>query len=134
MKKYFLISVLFLFVLVIGLFTTCPDRTNHTDKVKEVLTVVMNQAVDDYVDGKRWDESPQIHLIKAMGPLFVFSFVETNLMVSDYGVCSIGRITFDGKDYIVSVGFFNRVWTVDSDYINERVAKSLIEKNDYREK
>ena len=41
-------------------------------------------------------------------------FLDGMLQVDNYFVCSVGRIKFEGEEYIVSIGVLNHVFTLEN--------------------
>ena len=54
----------------------------------------------------------------------LIDLVMKNLKMKDYLVCNVGMITYEGKDYPITIGLFNHVF-VTTDYIDDiqRISK-----------
>jgi len=51
--------------------------------------------------------------------------LNSNITVDDYGIFSLGKMTWDGKSKIVSVGVLNHVYTASKEDIKQQLDKGL---------
>ena len=119
MKKSFFLVVL---VVLVGFFmlATCPKDNDH----KEAICLSINKAVDE----KFGDSSLSISGLINYGSKLAIKnaarlFIDSNVEVQNYGLLSIGRYTFNGRNKVISVGMFNHVFTISKNDILEEVQK-----------
>lgn len=111
-----------LIVAIIGatMIYTCPQQEEHKEKLSHLVVNAVNQVIERQLG------SDNVLLAKGMQMIsnsFLGSVVDTAidnmLTVDNYGVCSIGKINYDGKDNIVSIGLFGHVFTVNQDKVTD---------------
>lgn len=116
MKK-FLIFIGIIAAIAIALMATTPDKQQHHDTIKEVLSRAVNAELrDNNIDGA----------VASIGSVFAMNavdeFLNRSLLIRDHRFYNIGVIDYDGEFQMVSVGVFNHVYTFD-----ENQARELIE-------
>ena len=102
--------ILVLAAMAIGLMATCPTEQAH----REAITKEMNRFIKESTDnqGDAWGIIGNIISQKIVGVV-----VDNLIEVDNYGVCSVGSITFKGKTHRVSFGILGHVFTFDADDI-----------------
>ena len=102
--------ILVLAAMAIGLMATCPTEQDH----REAITKEMNRFIKESTDnqGDAWGIIGNIISQKIVGVV-----VDNLIEVDNYGVCSVGSITFKGKTHRVSFGILGHVFTFDTDDI-----------------
>ena len=119
----FIVSLL----LVIGLLAlTCPTEQDH----RNALTNVITDAISDEVPS---DSAADNDIFtKAMGMLgdaftrqVVQKAVDNMVHVDNFTVVSIGRVRYNHKRQIVSVGLLNHVFTVNKEDLKQAAEKNL---------
>lgn len=102
--------ILVLAAMAIGLVATCPTEQAH----REAITKEMNRFIKESTDnqGDAWGIIGNIISQKIVGVV-----VDNLIEVDNYGVCSVGSITFKGKTHRVSFGILGHVFTFDADDI-----------------
>lgn len=102
--------ILVLAAMVVGLVATCPTEQAH----REAITKEMNRFIKESTDnqGDAWGIIGNIISQKIVGVV-----VDNLIEVDNYGVCSVGSITFKGKTHRVSFGILGHVFTFDADDI-----------------
>ena len=102
--------ILVLAAMAIGLMATCPTEQDH----REAITKEMNRFIKESTDnqGDAWGIIGNIISQKIVGVV-----VDNLIEVDNYGVCSVGSITFKGKTHRVSFGILGHVFTFDADDI-----------------
>lgn len=113
-------------VLIAALFFTRPTAGEH----KAVLTEVISDTMNDY-SAQADSATHNDVFVQAFSQLFFNAIEKTihaavyNLVkVDDYGICTVGRIRWQGKNRIVSVGVLGHVYTLHKEDL-----KKIIEKN-----
>lgn len=116
-----LFSLLLLTIIVIAAIFTCPDSQRH----KEVVTNVMTETLNDMSASESNDEDLLTHGIRVVGNLLVGGIADTAidkmLTVDNYVVCSIGKVHYNGKDHVVSVGAFGHIFTINKESLTKSV-------------
>ena len=102
--------ILVLAAMAVGLIATCPTEQAH----REAITKEMNRFIKESTDnqGDAWGIIGNIISQKIVGVV-----VDNLIEVDNYGVCSVGSITFKGKTHRVSFGILGHVFTFDADDI-----------------
>lgn len=108
--------ILVLAAMAIGLMATCPTEQAH----REAITKEMNHFIKESTDnqGDAWGIIGNIISQKIVGVV-----VDNLIEVDNYGVCSVGSITFKGKTHRVSFGILGHVFTFDADDIQRALEK-----------
>lgn len=119
MKK--LISLIVVVAAVLLLVFTCPNKEAHQDKIKTTMT----NLVEEHLTQQASEDEKGLALL---GSLFASKMVdvamEQKLEVDNYVVCSVGKVTFEGKTRYISFGILNQVFVMGQDEIRNAM-KSL---------
>jgi len=113
-------------ILALVMKITCPEPAKHYEVATEKLTELFKERV---VDGNDLDEIIEDYGIdKEMAVQFLVEngiyqsvvkyLVENNLYINDYFVCNIGKFTYDGEEYPLTLGMFGHVFVL-TDYLDE---------------
>ena len=111
MKKL-LIFVILLAVLALFMKVTVPAPEKHHEIAKVKLNELFKEKVStlkgvvELIEGDRMEE----HMYA--------EFITKGLEMRDYFVCNAGFLKYEGKEYMLTLGMFNRVF-VSTDYIDE---------------
>jgi len=97
--------LLTLVVLVAVMVVTCPKTEQHKEVLSTVITTTVNDAVNDNDN--------------LTGNKVIETAVDNLVTVDNYVVCSLGKVHYEGKDHIVSLGVFGHIFTVDEDDLRE---------------
>lgn len=120
MKKILAIVIVLaaLFLMVL----TCPKKPAHVEAMKEAVT----EYIDSNVLSSQTDNTQKgvAFLVSLFAPKLVGTFLESQLEVDDYFVLSVGHISFDGEDHVVSLGVLNHVFTFDKNDLADAVDQS----------
>ena len=122
MKKILTTS---LFVIAIAfLVVSCPDKQDHINALKEVVTSVINDEANSLINKDEegnsnvWANMSSI-VGSLLGSSVVTAVLENNVNVSNYFVCSVGKMTYEGEEKKVSFGILGHVFTIDKkDVVN----------------
>ena len=119
--KGFLYTVLVLLVVAVVGVVTCPDKQAHYDEIEQVLREVVNEELNGTAGPEEnlsifgeWLSSSSVKLV-----------LNQSLSVENYFVCSVGKLTFDGEVYPISVGVFNHIFTPSKETIRTQLNESL---------
>lgn len=120
--KSFLYVLLGLVAFSCLCIVTCPDKKDHSDALVELVNEVMRKELMDDTEG--YPIGMEV-FGTMLGTEIVNYITEYMLSVENYFVCSIGKITYNNKEYVISVGLLNHVFTKDTEEI-EQDAKGFI--------
>lgn len=119
MKK-FLIFLGIIAVVAVALMATTPDRQQHVDTIKSVMTGAVNAELrENNIDG------PLGSIASAASTMAVDKYLSTNFLVRDHRFYSLGFIDYNNEFQMVSVGVFNHVYTLDEEQAREMIKKKL---------
>lgn len=121
MKKLLLLIVIIAIALV-GVIT-CPQKDAHKDALMKLVNVALDTEL--YKNTKSEEEMGFALFGSILGSGIAEVIIDKKLLVDNYFVCSIGRVVFEGKEKIVSIGFLNHVFTMPEDKLKEELKKSL---------
>lgn len=116
MKKIITLVVAIAAILLLAL--TCPNKQAHQDKIK----VIMSSIVEEGLNKEASDDEKGFALL---GSLFATKMVEValdqKLDVSNYVVCSVGKVSFEGKTHYISFGILNQVFVLGQDKMRQTI-------------
>ena len=113
---FFITASVFLLAL------TCPDRNDHEEAIKYVIT----NAVDDMLR----ESMPRNELGVAYVSSITSQIIEESIKdirVDKYFVFSIGEVYDDSNHVVLSVGLLNHVFTADEQEVKNNIKKYLKE-------
>nr|WP_313978601.1 GYF domain-containing protein [uncultured Prevotella sp.] len=113
--------LLTLVVLVAVMVVTCPKTEQHKEVLSTVITTTVNDAVNDNdnITGNTFIDNAFKTISNAFAGKVIETAVDNLVTVDNYVVCSLGKVHYDGKDHIVSLGIFGHIFTVDEDDLQE---------------
>ena len=113
--------LLTLVVLVAVMVVTCPKTEQHKEVLSTVITTTVNDAVNDNdnLTGNTFIDNAFKTVSNAFAGKVIETAVDNLVTVDNYVVCSLGKVHYDGKDHIVSLGIFGHIFTVDEDDLQE---------------
>ena len=122
MKKFLLFVIIV--AAVAAAWVTNPDKNQHKEKLKEVMTAAVTDALEDEVKSK--PEGILMAVVSVLGGDKLLDnamnlALNKKMEYHDYALASTA--TVDG--HIVSVGVFGKVFTSSSDKIKEHLASFL---------
>ena len=119
MKK-FLIFLGIIAIIALALMVTTPDRQQHVDTIKSVMTGAVNAELrENNIDG------PIASIASVAATTAVDRYLNTSFIVRDHRFYSLGFIDYNNEFQMVSVGIFNHVYTLDEDQAREMIKKKL---------
>lgn len=120
-------GLLYTFLVILGLacvcVVTCPDKSAHSEALKELLNTVMTEELNESVETE--EDAGWAMLGSMIGTGLGGLMIDNMLKVDNYFVCSVGTMTFDGETKIVSVGLMNHVFTIPEDEAREAASDIL---------
>ena len=113
--------LLTLVALVAVMIVTCPKTEQHKEVLSTVITATVNDAVNDNdnITGNTFIDNAFRTVSNAFAGKVIETAVDNLVTVDNYVVCSLGKVHYDGKDHIVSLGIFGHIFTVDEDDLQE---------------
>ena len=113
--------LLTLVALVAVMVVTCPKTEQHKEVLSTVITTTVNDAVNDNdnLTGNTFIDNAFRTVSNAFAGKVIETAVDNLVTVDNYVVCSLGKVHYDGKDHIVSLGIFGHIFTVDEDDLQE---------------
>ena len=119
MKK-FLIFLGVIAIIALALMATTPDRQQHVDTIKSVMTGAVNAELrENNIDG------PIASIASVAATTAVDRYLNTSFIVRDHRFYSLGFIDYNNEFQMVSVGIFNHVYTLNEDQAREMIKKKL---------
>lgn len=115
------LGCLFMFLLAVALvaIVTCPGKDKHVDKIAYTVSNVVDDETKGF--GKF-----AISLIDGLtGKDIVKRSVDKVLTVDDYSLLSLGKVEWQGKEHITSVGIFGMVFTMPEEMMKDKLRKAI---------
>lgn len=112
------------FIVAIGVIgtMTCPGKEKHVEKLSSVAVEAMVDETEEWgVAGKLAEGA----LNEASDNGLVEKAVNEFLTVEDYGAFSLGKVSYRGEEYVVSLGLFGVVFTMTSDMMGDKMEDFL---------
>ena len=105
-----------LIALVVGgiLVFTCPQKKAHEDVIRQEFNSAMSQKMG--ASNGIIEAGIQMVSKYFMG-VAAESALDKLLTVDNYFVCSLGKIEYEGKERVASIGLLNHVFTVNNEDI-----------------
>ena len=106
---------LLIFVILAGVMVfTCPDRQAHQAVIKQEFNAAMSE--------KMGTSNGIIESVIQMGSKYMMGMAAESALnelftVDNYFVCSVGRMEYDGREHVTSIGVLNHIFTVNKDDI-----------------
>ena len=117
----FLVLLLSFVVLIATMIITCPKAEQHKEVLSAVITATVNDAVNenDNITGNAYLDNAFKAVSNAFAGKVIQAAVDELVTVDNYVVCSLGKVSYEGKAHVVSVGVFGHIFTVDEDDLRE---------------
>ena len=105
-----------LIAAVVGgvLVFTCPQKKAHQEIIRQEFNTAMSQKMG--ASNGIIETGIQMVSKYFMGAA-AESALDQLLKVDNYFLCSVGRVDYDGKDHVASIGLLNHVFTVNNEDI-----------------
>ena len=123
-----LVFFFFLLALSVAMVITCPKEADHYEALQEVVGQVIDERIGQVIDerigqsdsavGEIWKTIGKLALGKT-GGIAITQMVR----VDDYYLFSLGRLSFGGKERIVSVGVLGHVITPTKEQLQQEMQK-----------
>ena len=97
---------------------SCPDKQAH----KDAIMAVLNESINDSLDPDGTDTTGLSQFFGSIGSGIAGFFIDKQLAVENYFVCSIGQIApANGEAKTVSVGVFGHIFTFGKEDIKKAI-------------
>lgn len=139
MKKFW-IFVLVLIVIAVVMKLTVPSVEKHYDVATEQLSQFVEDRImegddfDEIIGDYGIDKQAAVEFLKQgdMYKSMIRYNVENMLVMKDYIVCNVGKVTYDDKVYPLTVGLFGHVFVMTDYYdqilkVNEKMQERGVE-------
>lgn len=121
MKK-FVVFLGIIGAIALVLMITTPDRQQHADTIKSVVTGAVNAELrDNHIEGDYGS------IASAYATNAIDQFLNTRFMVRNHRFYSLGFIDYDEQFIMVSLGIFNHVFTLDENQARAFIKEGLQE-------
>lgn len=120
-----------LIVVASVLILTCPKPEQHKEVLSSVITATVNDAANDSTNttGNELIDNAFRSISNAFAGKVVEAAVDNLVTVDNYVVCSLGKVNYNGKDYVVSLGLLGHIFTVDEDDL-QKAAEQYYKKSE----
>ena len=120
-----------LVVVAAVLILTCPKPEQHKEVLSSVITATVNDAANDSTNttGNELIDNAVRSISNAFAGKVVEAAVDNLVTVDNYVVCSLGKVNYNGKDYVVSLGLLGHIFTVDEDDL-QKAAEQYYKKSE----
>ena len=115
MKKFLISLAVIIGAVALTLMVTIPDRQQHADTIKSVMTGAVNAELrDNNIDGDFGS------IASAIATTTVDQYLNTHFMVREHRF-----IDYNEEFILVSLGIFNHVFTLDEEQARQFIKKGL---------
>ena len=99
-----------------------PSGEQHQKAMVESVERIVTQIYEEKIEFPEESRKLADYLSKNVIPQAVEKILHGKIDLSDYHVFNIGTVTDDdGKEHVISIGFFDTVFTLNDDYVEEQV-------------
>jgi len=109
-----LVALLIMVVIAVAMIFTCPDKRAHQEVIRQEFNSAMSQ--------KMGESKGIVQSMIQMGSKYVMGLAAESalnelLTVDNYFVCSVGKMEYEGRNHVASIGVLGHVFTVNKDDI-----------------
>lgn len=109
-----LLTLLILAVIGVAMIFTCPDKKAHQDVIRQEFNSAMSE--------KMGESKGIVQSVIQMGSKYVIGLAAESalnelLTVDNYFICSVGKLEYEGREHVSSIGVLGHVFTVNKDDI-----------------
>lgn len=109
-----LLALLILAVIGVAMIFTCPDKKAHQDVIRQEFNSAMSE--------KMGESKGIVQSVIQMGSKYVIGLAAESalnelLTVDNYFICSVGKLEYEGREHVSSIGVLGHVFTVNKDDI-----------------
>lgn len=110
MKKLIILAI-FAFLLIF-LFSTCPDKQDHRNRLRGAVTQIISEKLNSSEIEDAMTESPEFQQL-------IDELATAAVDVDNYLLFSIGKVELNGKEQIVSLGIGGHVFTFNDKIVQQ---------------
>ena len=117
-----LLIFILILVFIAGIcVVSCPDKESHSEAIMENV----NELIDEEATKDVTNESEKALALFASSLVSGLSniVIDSRLTVDNYFLFSVGKVTFEGKKKVVSLGVLNHVFTDIDDNLKNEIEK-----------
>ena len=120
MRNLLIFTLILVFIAGICV-VSCPDKESHSEAIMENV----NELIDEEATKDVTNESEKALALFASSLVSGLSniVIDSRLTVDNYFLFSIGKVTFEGKKKVVSLGVLNHVFTDIDDNLKNEIEK-----------
>lgn len=117
--------IFFLILVTIAGFciVSCPKKEAHSEAIMEKVNLLIDQEINEEINDE--DYKPVAIFASSLVSGLSNLVIDSRLTVDNYLLFSIGKVTFDGEEKIVSLGILNQVFTDINDNLKEEIEERL---------
>ena len=110
-----------LIALVSVMIITCPKTEQHKEVLSPVITNTLNNEINENenLTGNTLIDNSFKTISNAFAGKVIKAVIDNLIVVDNHIVYSLGKIHYEGKDHIVSIGVFGHIFTVGEDDLKE---------------
>ncbi len=110
-----------LIALVSVMIITCPKTEQHKEVLSTVITNTLNNEINENenLTGNTLIDNSFKTISNAFAGKVIKAVIDNLIVVDNQIVYSLGKIHYEGKDHIVSIGVFGHIFTVGEDDLKE---------------
>lgn len=110
MKK--LIALIIFGIILIFLFFSCPNKQDHKTKLSGEITAIIHQKLTDAGIEDALTNSPEFQVI-------IEELATNSVDVDNYLLFSIGKLSINGNEQVVSFGIAGHVFTFNDKIVRQ---------------
>ncbi|MBR3977818.1 MAG: hypothetical protein IKJ95_08365 [Bacteroidaceae bacterium] len=117
--KPILYVLVFLLLIAAVCVHTRPPKEDHIKKMSSVI----NEAMQD--EASLYGAFPAMIASEIEKMRLVDELLDRIVVVEDYGVATVGKVYFNGEEYMISLGVMDNVITFSKEQLKEAVVYML---------
>lgn len=117
MKKKIIVILCSLFAFILLAFT-CPNRNDHKEAIKYIVSCMVNEKLDEAGENDAFAFLGSLFMTK-----FLEEFLDARLKVNNYILFSVGEVNYKGDTKTVSFGILNHVFTLSKDDLKKNITE-----------
>lgn len=109
-----IIALLSIVGIALAMVLSCPKKEQHLEAITEMVLSLSSEQAD-----------PELVILgRMLGNPITTGLIRAYVTVDDYLLISVGRIDYDGKRTVVSVGAFGHVFTASKNRIRQKIEQN----------
>ena len=114
-----IVPIATLAILIFVAIITCPKKEQHTSFLSNRIVSI----IKDDIEKKGGDDLAYVGLY--FGNSLISSYIDNSMTVDDDYLFSVGKLTLDGKENVVSVGAFGHIFTASKQQMKQMLKDNL---------